>query len=71
VLHLPDDRAEVLEVRPAGNADVEPSFVAACECDWLGDVRQSSEEAMADARAHAKIVSTEVVRPGKFGATRT
>jgi hypothetical protein len=41
----------------------EPYFVAICACGWLGETRQSSEEAFRDAHDHDTNVSEEIVRP--------
>lgn len=37
--------------------------VAMCDCNWLGDIRQSSEEAFHDAYGHTANVDEELKRP--------
>jgi hypothetical protein len=49
---IPDERSEP-----------EPYFVAICNCDWMGDSRESSEEAFTDAYAHTPNVDHEVRQP--------
>ena len=60
-----EHHAAVYDTRPKpGDKDqFEPYFVALCECDWYGDVRQSSEEAFRDAYQHTQNVDEDVKRP--------
>jgi hypothetical protein len=56
--------AAVYDVRPeSGDDSFEPYFIALCECDWFGDIRESPEEARRDAEAHTPHVSDEIKRP--------
>ena len=57
--------AAVYDTRPipGDKNQFEPYFVAMCECDWVGDVRESSEEAFRDAYAHTDNVEEEPKRP--------
>ena len=48
---------------PGDRIEPEPYFVAICNCDWMGDSRQSSEEAFLDAYAHTANVDHEVRDP--------
>src|SRR5262249_31262558 len=43
--------------------DFEPYFVALCECGWVGEPRDTREEAFADAREHDPRVEPQVGRP--------
>ena len=44
--------------------DVEPYYVAICECDWLGDTHSTQEPAFEDARKHTPMVQEEIqLRP--------
>ena len=50
---IPGDRIEAAE----------PYFVAICNCDWMGDSRDSSEDEFEDAYAHTANVDREVRDP--------
>jgi hypothetical protein len=60
-----EHRAAVYDTRPIPGDKIqfEPYFIALCECDWIGDVRQSSEEAYRDAYAHTDKVDEDLKRP--------
>jgi hypothetical protein len=60
-----EHHAAVYDTRPipGDKNQFEPYFIAMCECDWIGDVRQSSEEAFRDAYAHTEKVDEELKRP--------
>ena len=60
-----EHNVEVHDVRPSPDRpeDFEPYFVALCDCDWMGDIRSSSEEAFRDAHGHSPNVSEDVQRP--------
>ena len=40
--------------------DVEPYYVAICECGWFGDILAEEEPAFGDARAHTTDVDEEL-----------
>ena len=48
---------------PGERSEAEPYFVAICNCDWMGDSRDSSEEAFKDAYSHTPNVDHEVRDP--------
>jgi hypothetical protein len=58
-------RVAVYDTRPAADdpKPFEPYFVAICECDWLGEVRDDALNAFADARAHSDDVDSDMKRP--------
>src|SRR4051812_42109526 len=58
-------RVAVYDTRPAADdpKPFEPYFVAICECDWLGETRDSAVNAFADARAHSDEVDSDMKRP--------
>ena len=60
-----EHHAAVYDTRPnpGDKEQFDPYFVAICECDWLGDIRESSEEAFRDAYGHTENVDEEVKRP--------
>ena len=41
----------------------DPYFIALCECGWLGEPRDSSEEALHDAQSHNPLADTMIRRP--------
>ena len=57
--------AAVYDTRPipGDKNQFEPYFIAMCECNWIGDVRQSGDEAFRDAYAHTENVDEEMKRP--------
>ena len=57
--------AAVHDVRPLpGDKDqFEPYFVALCECDWFGDIRDHPDDARRDAEQHTPNVAEEIKRP--------
>ena len=60
-----EHRVAVYDVRPrpGKDDDFEPYFVAICECGWLGDIRENSDDALADAREHTPNVQETIERP--------
>ena len=60
-----EHRAAVYDTRPIPGDEnqFDPYFVAICDCDWLGDIRASSEEAFSDAYRHTENVDTDLKRP--------
>ena len=60
-----EHRAAVYDTRPipGDKEQFDPYIVAICECGWLGDFYQSSEEAFRDAYKHTDQVDEEVKRP--------
>src|SRR5262249_33912104 len=58
-----DRGVSVGEAEPAGGdaSGVGAGFEAVCECDWTGPIRDTSDEALADARAHSANVAPDVV----------
>jgi hypothetical protein len=60
-----DHRVAVYDTRPSPDdaEQFEPYFVAICECDWLGNIRDNALDAFADARAHDENVDPEIKRP--------
>ena len=40
---------------PGDKNQFEPYFVAMCECDWVGDVRESSEEEIGRASCRERV----------------
>jgi hypothetical protein len=60
-----EHRAAVYDTRPipGDKEQFDPYFVAMCDCDWVAETRDSSEEAFRDAYAHTSNVDEEVKRP--------
>ena len=60
-----EHHAAVYDTRPipGDKNQWDPYFVAICDCDWLGDIRESSEEAFHDAYGHTVNVDEELKRP--------
>jgi len=60
-----EHHAAVFDTRPipGDKNQFEPYFVAICDCQWLGDIPDSSEEAFGDAYKHTPNVAEEVKRP--------
>ena len=54
-----EHRVEVQDVREAEAQ----YFSAICNCGWIGDARDSSEEAFRDAYGHSTTVAEEMNRP--------
>ena len=58
--------AAVYDTRPipGDKHQFEPYFVAMCDdCDWIGEIRQSSEAAFADAAEHTPHFLDAIKRP--------
>ncbi|HWB23180.1 MAG TPA: hypothetical protein VG652_09860 [Gaiellaceae bacterium] len=58
-----EHRVSICETRPLPGASSElgKGFEAICECDWTGPIRDTSDEAMNDARKHSRNVSPDIV----------
>ncbi len=67
--HRPSDPVEVWHVRDRSRRPAfEPYFVARCECGWVGDTHDESDDdadskAFADARSHGSNVKPDVAYP--------
>jgi hypothetical protein len=60
-----EHHAAVYDTRPIplDKNQFDPYFIAMCDCDWIGETRETSEEAFVDAYAHTPNVDDAMKRP--------